>query len=244
MNNRTIVLPVLSGSGEIRRLDEPFVIELPFQGALLADLYYHANDAVLYASFSPGNAFARLRLDGKVLGIEASMPGTAQEGICLGPSRALYMAVDNLAPAEPQFGTVFRFAPATWLPAAREEWPWSAEPVDISQQLKTIDQDRGFPDLTFECSGITWHPERGTLFVVSDDGPVAEVSAAGEVLNYWRMSFFDREAITYCERTGTLFLWDSGRRVIDEFDPKCGEIVNSYNVRHLLPDDPDIEALE
>ena len=68
-------------------------------------------------------------------------------------------------------------------------WSWVEEGEDIGEALKHVDERPGLKKQGFEPSGLAYHPKRKTLFVVSDDGPIAELAADGTVKNYWHSAY-------------------------------------------------------
>ena len=70
-----------------------------------------------------------------------------------------------------------------------------------------------------EPSGVVYHPLRGTLFVVSDEGGIYEVSTAGEILASRRLGG-DLEGVTCDPATGLVYAVREGHEVIFEIDPE------------------------
>jgi uncharacterized protein YjiK len=71
-----------------------------------------------------------------------------------------------------------------------------------------------------EPSGIVWHPGRGTLFVIGDEGELAEFTTDGERLQYRKLDTpRDLEAITVDPGTGLLYVGVEGEERIFEVDP-------------------------
>lgn len=81
-----------------------------------------------------------------------------------------------------------------------------------------------------EPSGVTFHPGRGTWFVVSDDGNVAEFDTAGVLLRRHRVRKADFEGITTDPRTGRLYLAEEGPALIHEVDPATWAVLRSFPV--------------
>jgi len=89
-----------------------------------------------------------------------------------------------------------------------------------------------------EPSGICYHAERNTLFVVSDEGEVAEITKDGTpVANY--MVKGDLEAITLVPETGLLYIAVEGVDVILEFDPERGEVLRRFRINREFKGDPN-----
>lgn len=69
----------------------------------------------------------------------------------------------------------------------------------FSQQAENIDQ------VYFnEPSDIVFHAERGTLFVVGDEGDICEIQTAGILVKQKRILNADFEGVTYIPLTGIL----------------------------------------
>lgn len=70
-----------------------------------------------------------------------------------------------------------------------------------------------------EPSGIVFHPLRGTLFAVSDEGTVCELSTDGVKRNLRTIRQADFEGITVHPATGKLYVAVEGEEKILEIDP-------------------------
>ncbi|MDH4197447.1 MAG: esterase-like activity of phytase family protein [Candidatus Aminicenantes bacterium] len=99
-----------------------------------------------------------------------------------------------------------------------------------------IDQ-QGIP----EPSGICYHEARGTLFVVSDEGWVYEITKKGQPLASARVPG-DLEGITVDPATGRLYIVIEGDDVILEFDPDRREVMRRFPVNRAF--DGKAEFLE
>jgi uncharacterized protein YjiK len=89
-----------------------------------------------------------------------------------------------------------------------------------------------------EPSGICYHPRRGTLFVVGDEGEVAEIKRDGTpVANY--MVKGDLEAIDVAPETGLLYVGVEGEDVILEFDPENGSVTRRFPLNRSFNGDPN-----
>ncbi len=91
-----------------------------------------------------------------------------------------------------------------------------------------IDQ-QGIP----EPSGICFHPGRGTLFVVSDEGRVYEMTKDGRPLASARVPG-DLEDITVDPATGRLYIIVEGDDVILEFEPDRREVTRRFPVNRAF----------
>ncbi|MEM6334994.1 MAG: hypothetical protein AAF752_00405, partial [Bacteroidota bacterium] len=71
-----------------------------------------------------------------------------------------------------------------------------------------------------EPSGIVYHPGRQVLFVVGDDGDVAELTTAGETLRVRRVQDAEFEGLTVNPTTGLLYAVIEGSELIVEIEPE------------------------
>ena len=89
-----------------------------------------------------------------------------------------------------------------------------------------------------EPRGICYHARRNTLFVVSDEGEVAEIKKDGTpVANYIVKG--DLEGITVVPETGLLYIAVEGVDVILEFDPERGEVLRRFPINREFKGDPN-----
>lgn len=98
------------------------------------------------------------------------------------------------------------------------------------ERVGNIDKQR-FP----EPSDIVYHPTRKTLFVVSDEGHVAEIKTDGTPVNkrmakVWR----DYEGITVNPTTGLLYVGVEGEEKILELDPATLETKREFTVERTF----------
>lgn len=89
-----------------------------------------------------------------------------------------------------------------------------------------------------EPSGICYHEARGTLFVVSDEGEVAEIRKDGTPVANTIVKG-DLEAITVVPETGLLYIAVEGEDVILEFDPVRGEVTRRFPINRTFNGDPN-----
>lgn len=85
-----------------------------------------------------------------------------------------------------------------------------------------------------EPSGIVFHPGRGTLFVVGDDGDVVELGRDGEPRAARRVRDADFEGITVDPATGLLYVaWEGAERVL-ELDPATLEVRREFAIERAF----------
>jgi uncharacterized protein YjiK len=89
-----------------------------------------------------------------------------------------------------------------------------------------------------EPSGICYHEARGTLFVVGDEGDVAEISKDGTPIANYKVKG-DLEAITVVPETGLLYIAAEGEDVIIEFDPVRGVVTRRFPINRTFNGDPN-----
>ena len=89
-----------------------------------------------------------------------------------------------------------------------------------------------------EPSGVVYHAKRGSLFVVSDDGTIGEVSLDGKV-RATRALGGDLEGITYDPATGSLYVVREGHEIIFEVDPNGFVIRRRFTIDRSFEGDPD-----
>jgi hypothetical protein len=114
-------------------------------------------------------------------------------------------------------------------PTIRFPYLWLDEPGfggNIDQQ--------NFP----EPSGICFHPLRKTLFLVSDEGEIAEIEADGSPVFRHKIPG-DLEGVTVDPRTGLLYVIIEGEDIILEFDPNKREVTRRFPLNREFDGDPN-----
>jgi uncharacterized protein YjiK len=114
-------------------------------------------------------------------------------------------------------------------PSIRFPYLW----LDVQGFGGDIDR-QNFP----EPSGIVYHPQRNTLFVVSDEGWVAEIQKDGTPVAKYRV-IGDLEGITLDPETGLLYIAVEGVDVILEFDPEGGEVTRRFPINREFQGNPN-----
>jgi len=87
-------------------------------------------------------------------------------------------------------------------------------------------------------SGICFHPSRKTLFVVSDEGEIFEITTEGAPVARSKVPG-DLEDITVDPATGLLYAVVEGDDVILEFDPDKKEVVRRFPINRSYQGDPN-----
>jgi hypothetical protein len=89
-----------------------------------------------------------------------------------------------------------------------------------------------------EPSAVVYHASRGSLFVVSDDGTIGEVSVDGKV-RATRALGGDLEGITYDPASGNLYVVREGHEIIFEVDPNSFVIRRRFTIDRSFEGDAD-----
>jgi len=89
-----------------------------------------------------------------------------------------------------------------------------------------------------EPSGIVYHTGRKTLFVVSDEGSIGEVTLDGKVRSS-RALGGDLEGITFDPATGYLYVVREGHEILFEVDPDRFTIRRRFTIDRSFEGDPD-----
>lgn len=89
-----------------------------------------------------------------------------------------------------------------------------------------------------EPSGVVYHAGRKTLFVVSDEGGIGEVTVDGKVLST-RAFGGDLEGITYDPASGYLYVVREGHEILFEVDPATFAIRRRFTIDRAFGGDPD-----
>ena len=89
-----------------------------------------------------------------------------------------------------------------------------------------------------EPSGICYHPLRKTLFIVSDEGEIAEITLEGDPVFNQNIPG-DLEGVTVDPQTGFLYIIHEGVDVILEFDPEKKEVTRKFPVNRKFEGNPE-----
>ena len=120
-------------------------------------------------------------------------------------------------------------SPLRHAPNIRFPYKW----LDVQGYGGSIDR-QNFP----EPSGICYHPDRKTLFVVSDEGYVAEIKKDGTPVAKYRVPG-DLEGITLDPGSGLLYVAVEGDDIILEFDPERGEVTRRFPMNREYRGNPN-----
>lgn len=85
-----------------------------------------------------------------------------------------------------------------------------------------------------EPSGIVFHPGRGTLFIVGDEGDVCEIQTDGTLVKQKRILDADFEGITCNPLSGLLYIVIEGEEKIIEFDPKSFRVLREFSINRVF----------
>ena len=114
-------------------------------------------------------------------------------------------------------------------PSIRFPYEW----LDVQGFGGDIDQQN-----FVEPSGICFHPQRKTLFVVSDEGEIAEIETDGTPVFNLKIPG-DLEGVTVNPQSGLLYIVCEGRDVIIEFDPDKKEVIRKFPMNREFEGDPN-----
>jgi uncharacterized protein YjiK len=120
-------------------------------------------------------------------------------------------------------------SPLRYSPNIRFPYKW----LDVQGYGGDIDR-QNFP----EPSGICYHPDRNTLFVVSDEGYVAEIKKDGTPVAKYRVKG-DLEGITLDPGSGLLYIGVEQEDIILEFDPEKGQVTRRFPISREYKGDPN-----
>jgi uncharacterized protein YjiK len=79
-----------------------------------------------------------------------------------------------------------------------------------------------------EPSGIVFHPGRGTLFAVGDEGDICEIRTDGTLVKQSRIRRADFEGIACDPSTGLLYIAIEGEEKIIEVDPEDFRVLREF----------------
>lgn len=106
-----------------------------------------------------------------------------------------------------------------------------AVPYDINDILFKYDWFGNIDRIGFkEPSGIVFHPQRGTLFVVGDLGDVCEIQTDGTLVKQKHVRDADFEGVTCDPTTGLLYIAIEGEEKILEVNPESFEILREFDI--------------
>ena len=101
-----------------------------------------------------------------------------------------------------------------------------------------------------EPSGIVYHPSRGTLFAVGDEGDICEIETDGSLVKQTRVRPADFEGITCDPRTGLLYVAIEGEEKILEIHPDDFRVLREFAIDRtfqgkvlLAPGGQGVEAI-
>ena len=107
--------------------------------------------------------------------------------------------------------------------------PASTEIVFPYEWLGNIEKS-GFD----EPSGIVYHPSRGTLFLVGDDGDICEMTTKGAIVKKKLSGRADYEGVTCDPATGLLYVAVEGQETILEIDPETFETTRRFPIERTF----------
>lgn len=85
-----------------------------------------------------------------------------------------------------------------------------------------------------EPSGIVFHFQRRTLFVVGDEGDICEITKDGVLIKSKQIKGFEFEGITYDPSTGLLYAAREGDERIVEINPEDFKILHQFVIERTF----------
>lgn len=124
-------------------------------------------------------------------------------------------------------------------------WTWACHPPQESPSIRFpyrwLDVQGYGGDIDKqgiqEPSGISYHPTRKTLFVVSDEGDLFEIETDGSPVHEWRIPG-DLEAVTIDPSSGLVYIVVEGDDIILEFDPDLQKIIRRFPISREYQGNP------
>ena len=87
------------------------------------------------------------------------------------------------------------------------------------------------PEGFIEPSGICWHGQRQTLFVVGDEGDIAEIKPDGKLVKHKQLrAAADFEGVTHDPATGLLYVAEEEAESILEVHPETLTILREFSL--------------
>ena len=85
-----------------------------------------------------------------------------------------------------------------------------------------------------EPSGLVFHPGRGTIFAVGDNGDLLEMETDGQQVKQVHMDSTDLEGITADPATGLLYVAVEGEEQILELDPESFAVLREFFIERKV----------
>ncbi len=81
-----------------------------------------------------------------------------------------------------------------------------------------------------EPSGICWHAQRRSLFVVGDEGDLCEITSTGDLVKQEHIRDADFEGVTYDPATGLVYLAVEEEEAVLEIDPNTFAVLREFSL--------------
>lgn len=81
-----------------------------------------------------------------------------------------------------------------------------------------------------EPSGICWHAQRKTLFLVGDEGDICEIKTDGSLVKQKHIRDADFEGVTHDPSTGLLYVATEEAESIVEIHPETFEVLREFSI--------------
>ncbi len=93
-----------------------------------------------------------------------------------------------------------------------------------------------------EPSGVCWHAQRGTLFLVGDEGDICEIRTDGELVKQKRIRPADFEGITHDPTTGLLYVAVEEAESVLEVHPETFAVQREFAIPRTFEGKTLLEA--
>lgn len=85
-----------------------------------------------------------------------------------------------------------------------------------------------------EPSGIVFHPQRKSLYIVSDEGRIAEISLKGKLIKYKGLKGANLEGLTVDPNTGLIYAVVEGKEQILEVHPNSLKQLRAFKIQRTF----------
>jgi len=112
--------------------------------------------------------------------------------------------------------------------------PTSPQKVVCNGSITLLLENRLTPNKLAEPSGVVFHRQRGTLFVIGDQGDIEEMQLDGSPVKSKHLGNHDFEGITCNPATGLLYAVEENNSKIYEIDPVTFEKRRKFSIDWTL----------
>jgi uncharacterized protein YjiK len=198
-----------------------------------------------------------------IVGKESKMRETRGKGMLGGALMVQMLAVVVILAVVLMLAATLREATAPQEAAAQEKAS-SAKGPAAREKPSSAKTPKGKATIAFPCkyignidrdrfnepSGIVYHEERGTIFMVGDEGHIGEIKRGGKYVKKKHLRHADFEGITVQPATGLLYVAIEGEEKVLEVDPESFSVRREFKIDRsckgkelLKPGGQGIEAI-